>query len=84
MSKGEKCVQCPKDRVREERKLNKLTQFELAELSEFSVESISKIERGERNLTLKKAEKLAKILHVRKEYLLCMDNFKTENEKELF
>lgn len=84
MSKGEKCVQCPKDRVREERKLNKLTQFELAELSEFSVESISKIERGERNLTLKKAEKLAKILHVRKEYLLCMDDFKTENEKELF
>lgn len=84
MSKDEKTVQYPGDRVQEERKLNKLTQFQLAELSDFSVESISKIERGERNLTLKKAEKLAKVLHVRKEYLLCMDDFKTENEKELF
>lgn len=85
MPKDEKFVQSPGDRVREERKLNKLTQFQLAELSGFeSVESISKIERGERNLTPKRAGELAKVFHVRKEYLLCMDNFKTENEKELF
>lgn len=85
MLRDKKSVQSPGGRVREERKLHKLTQAQLAELAEFeSVESISKIERGERNLTLKRAEMLAKVLQVRKEYLLCMDDFKTENEKELF
>lgn len=55
----------------------KMTQKELAEKSGYTKQYISNIVVGRKNMSLESAEKMAGILGVRKEYLLCKDSFKT-------
>jgi len=62
-------------RLSEVRKDMNITQEKLAELSNYSVQTISGIENGSRRMTLESATILAKVLRIRKEYLLCEDNY---------
>ena len=69
-------------RVKNAAKAQKLTQEELAKQSQMSVSKLRKIYNGERPLKEYDADRLSYILDVRTEYLLCVDNFKTDEERE--
>lgn len=78
--KGEKNVQPterPGDRVKKIRKKLNLSREQLAEMVHCSPDLISAIEQNRRNLTVDRADELAEQLHVRKEYLLCFDDYET-------
>ena len=55
----------------------KMSQKELAEKSGYTKQYISYIVTGKKNMSVESAEIFANILHVRKEYLLCKDDYKT-------
>jgi len=55
----------------------KMSQKELAEKSGYTKQYISYIVTGKKNMSSESAEVFANILHIRKEYLLCKDNYKT-------
>lgn len=55
----------------------RMAQKELAEKSGYTKQYISYIVTGKKNMSLESAEIFSNILRVRKEYLLCKDNFKT-------
>lgn len=64
-------------RLRECRMEAGLTQKDLAKLSNYSVQQICYIEKGKRGMSSEAAGIISKILNVRKEYLLCEDDYKT-------
>lgn len=68
-------------RVKEAAKRKKLLQEDLAGCLCVSVSVIRKIYQGYRILTQDEASALAELLGVRKEYLLCIDSDKTEEER---
>lgn len=68
-------------RLREARKKRQLSQAELAEKAFVSREMISGYENGKYNLSLDMARNIGRVLGLRPEYLLCEDNFPTENQK---
>ena len=76
-----KSVQTPGTRCRLYRKRANMTQEQLAEAIHCSVDLISAIERGNRTLTNKNAAAMSAIFGVRKECLLCFDDYETEREK---
>lgn len=76
-----KSVQTPADRCRLYRRRAKMTQAQLAEAIGCSVDLISAIERGSRSLTIKNAVAMSAVLGVRKECLLCFDDYETDSEK---
>ena len=76
-----KSVRTPADRCRLYRRKAKMTQAQLAEAIDCSVDLISAIERGSRSLTIKNAAAMSAVLGVRKEYLLCFDDYETDSEK---
>lgn len=55
------------------------TQERLAKEANFTKQFISALENG-KSLTVATARRLAAVLHVRMEYLLCEDNYKTIDE----
>lgn len=59
----------------------KMYQKELAQKSGYTNQYISYIVTGKKNMSMESAEIFANILEVRKEYLLCKDNFKTAAHK---
>ena len=81
MKEASKFAQTPGTRCKQYRKKVGMTQAKLAEEINCSVDLISAIERGSRSLTIKNAEAMSKVLGVRKEFLLCFDDFETDGEK---
>ena len=71
----QKCGQ----RLREARGNQK--QYVFANACNYSVQTISNIENGKVKLTPDVAHTIEKLCNVRAEYLLCEDDFKTEEEK---
>ena len=70
------------ERVKELLKAENMRQADLADLINFTPEHLNAILNGKRNLTADTAKAIAKIfVPVRHEWILCEDNFKTENEK---
>lgn len=78
------------ERLKKCRKAAGFTQPKLVEMIESLPENngkirsdkhISAIERGERALSIEYATLIAKVLHVRSEYLLGYDNFQTRSDK---
>lgn len=67
-------------RLNECLKKRRLTQKELAEKSGYTPQYISNIIVGKKNMSEDSAKVFSKILNVRKEYLLCDDNFMTTTE----
>ncbi len=67
------------NRLRECLKDKRMSQKELSEKSDYTPQHINNIINGKRNMSQDSAEIFANILEVRKEYLLCRDNFKTLN-----
>lgn len=65
-------------------KEQKKTQASLAEDTGYSVPYISYILNGKQPLSIKSAKKIAGVLGIRQEYLLCEDDCKTLEELELF
>lgn len=57
-----------------------MTQEKLAELSTYSVQHISMIENGRRGMSAEAAKTFGKILGVRKDYLLCESDAKTDEQ----
>ena len=76
-----KSVQTPGTRCRLYRKRANMTQEQRAEAIHCSVDLISAIERGNRTLTNKNAAAMSAIFGVRKECVLCFDDYETEREK---
>jgi len=58
----------------------RMTQKELAETTGYTQQHINNIVKGKRNMSIEAARKFSEYLHVREEYLLCEDGFKTEDE----
>lgn len=81
MNKELKVVQTPGARCRLYRKQANMTQEQLAEKIHCSVDLVSAIERGSRTLTNENAAAMAAVFGVRKECLLCFDDFETDIEK---
>lgn len=81
MDKNAKVVQISGERCRMCRKNINMTQGDLAQKIYCSRDLISAIERGKRSLTNENAAAMAEIFGVRKEYLLCFDDYKTEDDK---
>lgn len=69
-------------RLRSCRKASNQTLEQLAEASGYSVQHLIRIEKGRQRMTLEAAEMFASALHVRKEYLLNKDTYKTLAEKQ--
>lgn len=69
-------------RLKECRKALHQTLEQLAETSGYSVQHLIRIEKGRQRMTLEAAEMFAAALHVRKEYLLNKDAYKTLAEKQ--
>lgn len=69
---GERLKQCLKEA--------NLTQAELALTSGYTQQYISNIIVGKKPVTVKAASLFAKVLNVRQEFLLCEDDYKTEDE----
>ncbi|MBP2657459.1 MAG: Helix-turn-helix domain [Firmicutes bacterium] len=69
------------ERLKECRKALHQTLEQLAETSGYSVQHLIRIEKGRQRMTLEAAEMFASALHVRKEYLLNKDAYKTLAEK---
>lgn len=63
------------------RTLANMTQEKLSEAVDCSVQTLSLVENGKRGLSLELTRKLARQLNVREEYLLCEDDFKTQEDK---
>ncbi|EXG86236.1 putative transcriptional regulator [Clostridium sp. ASBs410] len=59
----------------------RMAQKELAQKSGYTQQYISNIVVGKKNMSHESAEIFANILCVRKDYLLCQDDFKTDNAK---
>lgn len=78
--KIEKSVQTPGERLKLVMKEQHCTQAQLAERVGRATNHISMIVRGERNLTIENAKRIAKVLNVRPEWLLGLDDFKTERD----
>lgn len=57
-----------------------MTQKELALVSQYTPQYISNIIVGKKQLSVEAANIISKILHIRVEYLLCEDEYKTEKE----
>lgn len=70
------------ERLRECRKALYQTLEQLAEASGYSVQHIIRIEKDRQRMTLEAAEIFSSVLHVRKEYLLNQDDYKTLAEKQ--
>jgi transcriptional regulator with XRE-family HTH domain len=70
------------ERLRTCRKASNQTLEQLAEVSGYSVQHLIRIEKGRQRMTLEAAEIFASALHVRKEYLLNQDTYKTMAEKQ--
>lgn len=68
-------------RIKKYAKRKGMTQKELSTNTFFSVSAIRKIYQGDRNLQESQAEIFANILGVRKEYLLCLDNDPTDEDR---
>lgn len=68
-------------RLRECLEHDGLTQKGLSNSSGYTPQYISNIIVGKKPLTSSAAEVFAKVLNIRKEYLLCEDNFKTFKER---
>lgn len=66
-------------RLRECLKNKRMSQKELSEKSGYTPQHINNIIGGTRNMSQESAEIFANILEVRKEYLLCKDDFKNFN-----
>lgn len=81
VKEASKFAQTSGTRCKQYRKKAGMTQAKLAEEINCSVDLISAIERGSRSLTVKNAEAMSKVLGVRKEFLLCFDDFETDGEK---
>lgn len=64
-------------RLRECLKDKRMSQKELSEKSGYTPQHINNIIGGSRNMSQESAEVFANILDARKEYLLCMDDFKS-------
>lgn len=73
---NEKCG----DRLKECREKIGMTQSELAEESNYSITQISYIENGKRGLSIEAARIFSKILGVRENYLLAVDDFPTKED----
>lgn len=69
-------------RLRTCRKASNQTLEQLAETSGYSVQHLIRIEKGRQRMTLEAAEMLASALHIRKEYLLNKDAYRTLAEKQ--
>ena len=67
------------NRLRECLNAKGMTQKQLAEKSGYTPQHINNVIGGTRNMSPQSAEVFAEILEIRKEYLLCQDNFKTFN-----
>ena len=59
---------------------NKLSKTDLANSAGYSIEYIARLFSGERRISDEAAKNIAKALNVRKEYILCIDNYKTTEE----
>ena len=68
-------------RVKNQAKRKGLTQYDLSKESFCSVSAIRKIYQGDRILTEANAILFAEILGVRKEYLLCLDDDPTDEDR---
>lgn len=68
-------------RLRECRKEKGITQEQLSERAHFSKQHISYIECGARGMSYDAAVVFSDILKVRKEYLLCEDDYKTSHQE---
>lgn len=71
-------------RLKECRKEKKYTQKQLAKHISVSVQQISYIENGRRGLTTANAKAFGELLNVRPDYLLCKNDFKSQNEETLY
>lgn len=60
--------------------VDNMPRSELAERCGYSIEYISRLFSGKKRVTDEAARCLAKVLHVREEYLLCKDNFMLEED----
>jgi transcriptional regulator with XRE-family HTH domain len=58
-------------RIRSERRKQDLTQEELAEMADISASFMGHIERGGRTLSIETLAKLANVLNVSIEYIIC-------------
>ena len=67
-------------RLKECRENKGLKQYELANEISVTKQYLNAIERGRKPLTIEVAHSCGSVLHVRAEYLLCQDDYKTENE----
>lgn len=67
-------------RLKESREEKHITQEKLSKLSGYTKNHISYVENGKRGLTIEAARIYSKILGVRENYLLCEDDFKTDND----
>lgn len=68
-------------RVKTCRIKNKMTQDDLGDAVGTSKPYISKIENGKQALTIEMAKRLAEVFSVRWEYLMLLDEYRTEDEK---
>lgn len=68
---GDRLRECLRDKI--------MSQKELAEKSGYTPQHINNVISGTRNMSPQSAEVFANILEVRKEYLLCQDDYKTFN-----
>lgn len=76
-----KSIQTPGEKVKQLMKDCHCTQAQLAEKINCSENHISMIVRGERNLTVKKAKKIADLFGVRFQWLLGFDDCMTDGHK---
>lgn len=74
-------AQTPGEKVRQVMKERHCTQAQLAEELDCSENHISMIVRGKRNLTIENAKKISKIFHVRLEWLLGFDEYRTDEQR---
>lgn len=81
MIKSELNTECGK-RLKQCLEESSMTQIELANLSGFTQQYISNIVVGKKPMTDKAAKLFAKHLNIRREYLLCEDDFKTCEDEE--
>lgn len=68
---GRRLRECLRDKI--------MSQKELSEKSGYTPQHINNVIGGTRNMSSQSAEVFANILEVRKEYLLCQDDYKTFN-----
>lgn len=63
---------------------SKMTQGEISSLTGYTQQYISNIVVGKKPLTIKAAKLFSEVLHVRENYLLCVDAFKTDSDVDKY